>query len=1145
MKGYKSNSPYRNRPYNIINSNIITMKGVSKPLTLIPIIGGVPHYDKKVVAKPGDDDIKFDDNVESVMELPYAQGGTYLNPYLQKPYGIDNAIKGVSPINNEISVNGIQQQAINNIAPLNGIDPQLNTINNLNIDAKYGYGKTGSFADTLAFNEKIAQTDPDLAQKMAANDTKMKVEMTKVNNPFRGAANPYGGWNMENAATMLGAFAQNKNVLGMVGAAGKLGLMGARNFMQGKGAMKLYNEGRDEYEAKLEEEERRQGFNWSNLNSYQKGGNVSKMATGHFIEGNDNHSQPNVEVEAKEYLQTPDGNTMQVLGDRHSDGGELLNLPEGTRVISDYLKIGSKLASFFKKEYKLNVTSGSKFATVMTQYKNKIGLTELLEEEEKLIEKAMKQEDVELEGTKEINLQVITKKIQELQSRKTELEKKFQVFTNLVFDKQEATKEPGGYNYKKQEGGAVEQVPTEQQSSSPSNINLEEIVMMYAQITGQDPAEIVNQLQQIQDEQQLEQIVQEMITTVEQSQNGGEQQTMQKGGSVQYMQGGGKKSQNNRPLSKEELTSIMTNFDIDPTSESGKVLMEELKRVYDTEGFKKSGFYDVLRRHSPIKNLPKHYNDFKNSRFKTMRFDDVDIFEQLDRDYSEPVVTVKSVQENSTPASSANKQYYTGTFNPNEFLTFRDTQYRESPNGDYKDIDKQAERARAIWPMWTDVRDEDLKDQVSQDALASRGQKAVGQYSPKLRDHFSKTTAATQQGLQTGLNNGLFSKEELSKLGLKFNGDNVNIGSWGALPPENIAKIQDYIQTQLNEKPELANEYISKNFNDDRWYYRAPDIRGVKFKDQNELDNFIKDYSLVDDVNGNKIYYSNKNGLYFTPLLDKSTTEEPEKQLEEQVGEKPSTEVENLPNKNLNSPSLPLSAPVPTRLAPDIHMPGLRTIGHVQANAIRMSPEDTIRELNRQTKTASDLAYQNNPYTAAGTQANLQAQALSATNQAYTNAAIQNAQDERNVENLNEDRIMKREAYNIGKMDNYERESQAALDNYATSWRNLLDAKYNDQVNSWNLQNEQNMFNAINPNIKIGSMGQIYQTDETPQFFIHNGERWFRDPKTGVTQKVKQVTDSQGNIVKTETTSSDKVPKVKTGKKGGLLLTSGIKKYFK
>src|SRR5690606_5131617 len=148
--------------------------------------------------------------------------------------------------------------------------------------------------------------------------------------------------------------------------------------------------------------------------------------------------------------------TMEVLGDRHSQGGEMLGVPGGTKVISDYLKIGAKNATFFKKEFDINVKATSTFATVLDKYKKKIGLTELLEDETKLMKKLEDQEEIEFEGTKEINLQVLSEKINEMQPEKQEMEIKFENFTNVVFDRQEASKEPGQNNFEKQEGGEVD-----------------------------------------------------------------------------------------------------------------------------------------------------------------------------------------------------------------------------------------------------------------------------------------------------------------------------------------------------------------------------------------------------------------------------------------------------------------------------------------------------------------------------------------------------------------------------------------------------------------------------------------------------------------------------------------------------------------
>ena len=71
-EGYKRNSPDRNNSFNFIPSNKITMQGVDKPLTLIPVVNGKPMFDKKVIANPGDDDFDFG-QVDGVLEIPMAQ----------------------------------------------------------------------------------------------------------------------------------------------------------------------------------------------------------------------------------------------------------------------------------------------------------------------------------------------------------------------------------------------------------------------------------------------------------------------------------------------------------------------------------------------------------------------------------------------------------------------------------------------------------------------------------------------------------------------------------------------------------------------------------------------------------------------------------------------------------------------------------------------------------------------------------------------------------------------------------------------------------------------------------------------------------------------------------------------------------------
>ena len=876
---------------------------------------------------------------------------------------------------------------------------------------------------TMETTEAPVLTDPNQVQQAEAA---MVAEKQSEKKPFIGAINPYGGWNMQNASTALGAFIDAKNPLGIIGSAGKILLEGTRNAMAGAAANKMYREGVNEYETKLEERERRAGISYG-----QKGGITGEMLTGNFIEGNDNHSNPNTEVERGEYLQTPDGSTMEVMGKRHSEGGELLNLPGGTKVISDYLKIGAKLATFFKKEFDLNVRASSTFATVLDKYKKKIGLTELLEDEAKLMEKLKDQEDIEFEGTKEINLQVLSEKINELQPEKKELESRFENFTNVVFDKQEATKQPGEKNFEKQEGGEVEQptidengqpIPQEPQQDQGSDI--EQLILMYAEITGQDPQQIVAQLQQLPDDQieqaiaQLQQVVEQAMSQQGQPQQGQPQQG-QEVPAGQFQSGG---------ITVDEYDKYKANYKSTPTYEYGN-LDEQRKTLI-------------------------------------------------------------------------------------EFLERNNIPYNE----------------------------EDLKTQKGMDKLAGLAQQAFRNNYKGVSDHYSSMVASTQTGLQTALDNKLVTEDELVKLGVKVSKGKILRGSQGIVPKGNERKVVDLIATRGKDNPEAYKKYVDTNFVDNKWFYRNANIQTVNFDTQEQLDGYVKDNNLKFDENGKAIYYSGTEGLYFTPVLKNKpgeiATPSPEAVVEAQKNsdikpfEKPKENFEN---------SLPMLTPDQSNLRPNLLQPGLRTFTHTQANAIAVSPEETLKELNKQYNTASTIAAQTNPYTSGAMQADLQAKSNDAINQAYSQAALTNAQDQRNVENINEQRIQQRENSNIAAMNQYEQLAQTALGNYDKEWKSFYENQNLQNVNNWNLENQRQAFNATNDNFKIGAMGW-YQTNDTPVIHLDNsGKSWMKNPQTGAYEEVKVVTDPDGKVTKTEKSGTKPVK----GRKGGLLLSKGITTYLK
>ena len=1026
--GYKDNSPDRNNSHNVIPGNLITMKGVSKQLTLVPIINGKPQYDRKRIAKPGDEDIQFEDDVESVLEMPMGALGMEVNPSVD---GLPPAINVAPPAYTPgapVNVNAQQPPSFQDYTQIKQQEFDMSQYaNNFAAPSLNTLDTTGMFNSTQsALSNGV---DPNLVQQQEAE----KVKQVRNNKPFNGAINPYGGWNMTNASTALGAFIDAKNPLGIIGSAGKILLEGTRNAMAGASAHKVYREGQQEYEDKLERAERR------GQPVYQKGGRIAEIMTGSFIDGNENHPDPNTEVERGEYLQTPDGGTMEVMGKKHSDGGEMLNLPGGTKVISDYLAIGAKNATFFKKEFGLNVKATNKFATVLDKYKKKIGLTELLEDEVKLMKKLEKQEEVEFEGTREINLEVLSQKIQEIQPEKEQMENRFEEFTNIVFDKQEETKEPGGSNFKKQEGGEVSEpvidetgqpVPQEgQEQPQEGGSEIEQIIMAFCEMTGQDPAQVVQELQQL-PEDQIQQAIEQMVQAIQQGQEGQPQQEMGQ-------------PQEGQPMMRNggQLNYAQKGLSVD---------------------------------------------DFNNLR-KTYKWD---------ADY------------------------------------------------EYGDIGNQSTRLKTILDRLNiKYTDEQLSTQQGQDALAGQAQTRFRSDYNKTSNHYSSMVAPTQTGLQTALDNKLLSEKELTDLGVKVSNGKVLRGSKGILPKENESKLIETINKNKVNNAEGYEKYVDTNFTDNKWYYRFADVQDVNFADEKERDSYIKDnnFELTEDANGKKIYYSNTQGLYFNPLLNTVAKTE-EAASNPQKAKDPSSNIEAMGNKDSNwDNSLPMLTPDQSNMRPNLLQPGLRTFGHVQSNAINVSPEETLKELNKQYNTASRLASETNPYTSGAMQADLQAKSNDAINQAYSQAAVVNAQDQRNVENTNEGRIQQRENSNIGALNNYEELSQRALDNYGQSWRNYYENQNKQNVGNFNLENQRQAFNATNDNFKIGAMGWS-QTGETPVIKLPSGMMAMKDPATGEYHEVKTVKDENGNIKTITEKSGTKPPKKQ---KGGLLLSKGIKTYLK
>lgn len=149
----------------------------------------------------------------------------------------------------------------------------------------------------------------------------------------------------------------------------------------------------------------------------------------------------NVEIEKGEYATRLDVvGPMEALGERHEKGGTPVSLPEGSHIVSDYRKITPEFATHIRDMYGIKVTPKNTYADVLDKYKNKIGLKELYDDQEKVLKRLEKNEAVKDKNTSDLNKSILSKYISENQSKIDDLEEDFRKFTDMVYKAQEDSK---------------------------------------------------------------------------------------------------------------------------------------------------------------------------------------------------------------------------------------------------------------------------------------------------------------------------------------------------------------------------------------------------------------------------------------------------------------------------------------------------------------------------------------------------------------------------------------------------------------------------------------------------------------------------------------------------------------------------------
>lgn len=1119
--GYTKGEQTENNPINIIPGNHITMKNVNKTLALVPIVGGKPQYNQKVIARPGDPDIKFDQSVEAVLELPTAQVGIYTSPIhnfdpnSQNPYILEAQGKKSNPWTQQGVI--LPADNIQPIMPQGVISPAHNT------QPVTQQGVMLSADDVQpVMPQKLGNTQlvPKFQQK--ANP----VEETKNQDfEYLSAANPYTDISPDAAMYHAGAafgkggdelFGKTGRWFVGIGGLGKAILSSARNFTSGLGVSNRVNEARKEEAQRKAENLRKRDVYYTQkggpIGFLKEGGfaNQVKEMTGNFVEGQDDNPMGNTLVEQGEFIQFPGGETAEVLGDRHSSEtrGELLNLPAGTKVISDYLQIGGKNAKKIKKDFDINVKATNKYATVLSNFRKKIGLEELIEEEEAIIKKIAKQEEVEHKPTRDLNLQVLGDKLRNIQDQKDPLELQLSAFTDYLFEIQEESKQKNP-NQKKQEGGEVGdqmvqviqayseatgqpiQQVIDRLDSMPDNeketflremvetvgmpqqnevSNLEEIVLTFAQQNGLDPNEVLSKISQLSPEEK-EQAILEMTQEIE--------QTPQQG-----------------PTPEDIIIAFAEKEGITPEE-----IVQQLQQL--TEAEQQQALEQM------VMELQGSEPQAQGSQPEMMK----EGGEPGDRRWgvSEEtwnMLSEKQKEEYIKALKDGTYGYDAHNNALNSWKSQADYEYLNLP----EEIKRIKEFAKEHGYSVPDGIDNYNQEQL--DNFAGVLQKHVIENDPELARHYGLNNAPTRDGVQYLLDKGLLDKSKFRKeLYQDFSNGKIRRGTKEQSYTEEELK---YIRDTIDgiEDDNLKSEYATTNFNDKKWYYRYPSKSLIPFLNKDDFNKYGTEYNIVSEKS--KFRDADKTGKYTKELLYQplvfETEEEKNKWVEENKAqdplgkgfyskegdntfympfvknkanqeepeEKPENVVPEYEKAKKQSVELPMFLPDQSNLPPTLQVPTMRSLRHVQADPIAVSPTRAIENILNESSVAREELSNSNPYTSAASKALLNTQTFKAINEAESQANMQNYSDQRNVDNINEQRQYANDQFNLGQKELYENKMIRTFDNFAAEQRNYIDRVNRERVSNFNTQNQMNLYNALNPNYKMDALGRVKVQDTAP-----------------------------------------------------------------
>ena len=417
--------------------------------------------------------------------------------------------------------------------------------------------------------------------------------------------------------------------------------------------------------------------------------------------------------------------------------------------------------------------------------------------------------------------------------------------------------------------------------------------------------------------------------------------------------------------------------------------------------------------------------------------------------------------------------------------------YQNIPNYKSGDLNAQGARLRALLSATgNDILSTlTLDTQQQQDYAAGQYQNWVYNNMGEVATDYSSSMAPTKAGLEYLVKNNIVTKEDFNKMGIKIPERAGNILGFkeGELTEDKVKEVNNFIQSKLT--PETSKEYLKNNFIDNKWLYRAPEIREVRFSSEEEKENTLKDYEDL----GNGVYKSNKTGLYFKPIVGNESTPKAEiPETSPSAGRKREGEaIKDDLNLQARRNRVPKaywnpdeSVPPPSPLLPET----LEQINLQRIDPIRVGIEPVLQRLGEE-RTFVARQLEGIPSSQrASVLANTVANAQKAESEAIMNATAKNAANFAAAEQYNIGKADQEEMANAQMRLNYEARVLRGLDNYEKDMFNYQMANRAIYLNQYQNQMNLNRLDQMFPDVSLDTFGIGYNYNPQGQFSFNKNE---------------------------------------------------------